>query len=433
VHDSYFDSQNFLSPVSGISYLPAMKFSLILLLFTGLHSVAQDTNIVNPMARDSNLIRPVTNDGTIGKSPFFVRTSGPMPYLEYGPGDDRLGGAKMSYLDSNLILVVVDSFATDYKVQLSKNHSGYIQKANTKRDSSTIKKPYYLSGSCKVYGDQQQDYISVQLDERLPYRSQQTLAPSGLTVDIFGATSNTNWITQTGTAKEIKNVWYEQMEDDLIRIHIQLQHQQQWGHYISYDSASKKLLIRIKRQPSLRSRNLTIAIDAGHGGANTGASGKTTKILEKEYTLKFANELNKRLKRKGYRVFMTRTADVDISMIDRALMLRARNPDLLVSLHLNSSANAAIRGTSTYYRYIGFRPLTEAILNRMLALGLSNFGNVGAFNFALSGPTEYPNCLVEIAFLSNEEDEKLITDPKFQKRVAKQIQKGLKDWIKRLD
>ena len=114
-------------------------------------------------------------------------------------------------------------------------------------------------------------------------------------------------------------------------------------------------------------------------------------------------------------------------------MLRAVNPDLLLSLHLNSSANATIRGTSTYYRYIGFRTLTEAILQRMLALGLSNFGNVGAFNFALSGPTEYPNCLVEIAFLSNEEDEKLIADPKFQKRVAKQIQKGVKDWLRKLD
>jgi N-acetylmuramoyl-L-alanine amidase len=410
-----------------------MKVSLILILFAGLHSLAQDTNIVSSKIRDSSVARQVPGDTIIGKSSFFVRSSGPMPYVEYGLGDDRLGGAKMTYLDSNLLLLVVDSSATDYKVQLSKNHSGYIQKTNTKTDSTTTRKPYYLSGSWKVYGDQQQDYISIQLDERLPYRSQQTLAPAGLTIDIFGATSNTNWITQTGTAKEIKNVWYEQVEDDLIRVHIQLVHQQHWGHYISYDSASKKLLIRIKRQPSLKSKNLTIAIDAGHGGANTGASGKNTKILEKEYTLRFANELNKRLKRKGYRVFMTRTSDVDISMIDRALMLRAQNPDLLVSLHLNSSANAGIRGTSTYYRYIGFRPLSEKILNRMLAIGLANFGNVGAFNFALSGPTEYPNCLVEIAFLSNEEDEKLIADPKFQKRVAKQIQKGLKDWIRKLD
>ncbi|WP_458921961.1 N-acetylmuramoyl-L-alanine amidase family protein [Flavitalea antarctica] len=410
-----------------------MKFSLILLLFIGFHTMAQDTNTVRPVIHDSITGQQVVRDTGITKLPFLVRTSGPMPYLEYGRGDDRLGGAKMTYLDSNLLLLVVDSFATDYKVQLSEKHTGYIPKTNTKPDSVTTRKPYYLSASWKVYGDQHHDYISIQLDERLPYRSQQTLAPSGLTIDIFGATSNTNWITQTGTAKEIRNAWYEQLEDDLLRVHVQLAHQQHWGHYISYDSASKKLIIRIKRQPSLKAKNLTIAIDAGHGGTNTGAMGKNTKITEKEYTLRFANELSKRLKRKRYQVYMTRTADVDISMIDRALMLRARNPDLLLSLHLNSSANAAIRGTSTYYRYIGFRPLSEKVLSRMLAMGLANFGNVGAFNFALSGPTEYPNCLVEIAFLSNDEDEKLIADPKFQKRVAKQIQRGVKDWLRKLD
>ena len=338
----------------------------------------------------------------------------------------------MTYLDSNLLLKVVDSLNTDYKVQLSHTHTAFISKANTKRDSITTSRPYFLSASWKVYGDNVHDFVTIALDERLPYRSQHGLDPSSITVDLYGVTSNTNWITQTGTAKEIKNVWYDQIEDDVMRIHIELKHKQHWGHYISYDSTSKKLVIRIKRQPSLKAKNLFIAIDAGHGGSNTGAAGKTTSILEKEYTLKFANELNKRLQRKGITTFMTRTTDVDISMIDRALMLRAQDPDLLISLHLNSSANASVKGVSTYYRYIGFRPLSETILQRMLRLGLTNFGNVGAFNFALSGPTEYPNCLVEIAFLSNAEDEKKIMDRKFQKRVAKQIHRGVKDWLKKL-
>ena len=65
----------------------------------------------------------------------------------------------------------------------------------------------------------------------------------------------------------------------------------------------------------------------------------------------------------------------------------------------------------------------------MLELGLNNFGNVGAFNFSLSGPTEYPNCLVEVAFLSNEEDEQRILDPKFHKEVARKIAKGIEDWL----
>lgn len=362
---------------------------------------------------------------------FFVRTTGPMPFMEYGLGDDRLGGAKMTYLDTNLILKVVDSSGSDYKVQLSKYHSAYISKANVKTDSGSVEKPYYLTSSFRIYGDEKHDYVSVAMQERLPYRAIQQISPSRIAVDIFGVTSNTNWITQVETASEIKNVWYEQTEDDVMRVFIDLKHPQHWGYFIYYDSTGKRLMVRVKRQPSsLKPRHLFVAIDAGHGGTNSGAAGGTSKVLEKEYTLKFAKALEKYMKRKGVKIYMTRNEDAELSMPDRSLALRQQDPDLLISLHLNSSGNPNIKGVSTYYRYIGFRTLSQAILKRMLQLELDNFGNVGAFNFALSGPTEYPNCLVEIAFLSNIDDEKKILDPKFHKSVAKKIYRGLRDWGK---
>ena len=130
---------------------------------------------------------------------------------------------------------------------------------------------------------------------------------------------------------------------------------------------------------------------------------------------------------------MTREADSSLDMIQRTQMLREQDPDMLISIHLNSSSNTEVKGVSTYYRYIGFRPLSQHILDRMLQLGLNNFGNVGSYNFSLRGPTEYPNCLVEVAFLSNEEDEKKILSEDFHKAVAKKIYKGIRDWLKRLD
>ena len=65
----------------------------------------------------------------------------------------------------------------------------------------------------------------------------------------------------------------------------------------------------------------------------------------------------------------------------------------------------------------------------MLKLGLPEFGNIGSFNFALCGPTQYPNCLVEVAFLSNKEDELLIKDPAFHRAVANAIVAGIKEWL----
>ena len=127
---------------------------------------------------------------------------------------------------------------------------------------------------------------------------------------------------------------------------------------------------------------------------------------------------------------MTRTSDVDVLNADRVLYLQKEMPDLLISLHLNSSENKAVKGVSTYYKHIGFKPLTTAILDRMLELNLNEFGNIGNFNFALSAPTDYPNALVEIAFISNTDDEKKIMDPRFQRAAAKKIYRGIKDWIK---
>jgi N-acetylmuramoyl-L-alanine amidase len=365
---------------------------------------------------------------------FLARTIGPLPFLEYGLGEDRLGGAKMTFLDSNVILKIVDSTGLKYKVQLSKYHAAYIDKANVERLGNLRQRLYYLTSSWKVFGDDKYDYVTVNLDEKLPYSSRQQINPSRIVVDIFGATSNTNWITQLKTSKEIKNAYYEQVEDDVFRVTVELKHVQHWGHTLYYDSMGKRLVLRIKRQPALADiKKLKIAIDAGHGGDNSGASGVAVKGLEKTYTLIYAKELQAALKKAGVKsTFMTRTKDTTLDMPSRILALREYNPDILISIHFNSAGIDTVRGTSTYYRYIGFRPLTTAVLNQMLGLGLKEYGNVGNFNFSLSGPTDYPNCLVEVAFLSNKEDEKKIINAKFQKAVANKIYLGIKDWLSAL-
>ena len=369
-------------------------------------------------------------------SVWWARTTGKLPFMEYGIGDDRLGGAKLGYLDSNILVKIVDSFNADYKIRLSANHSAYIAKTSVmpfyKEALHPVAHNPRLSGNMKVYGDSANDYVTINLDERLPYHGFQLTDPSRVAVDIYGVTSNTNWITQLRTTKEIRNTWYEQVEDDVLRIYIQLKHPQHWGFGLGYDSTGKKLVIRIKRQPPLLDiRKLRIALDAGHGGDNLGASGVTSHVLEKDYTLIIAGEVQKTLKKMGVQhIFMTRTKDTALSMPERMEMLKAFGPDLLVSIHLNSASSDTVQGTSTYYRYIGFRPLSEAILSRMLSLKLKEYGNVGNFNFALNGPTEYPNALVEVAFLSNPEDEKKILSPKFHKAVARMICLGIVDWLK---
>lgn len=372
-----------------------------------------------------------------GYPSFWARTAGKLPALAYGLGEDRLGGAKMGYLDTNVLLKVVDTAKSMFQVQLSKNRFAYIDKQFIVVDTNALDKPLtlfpYTSNSIIAKGDSLFDYVSIRLPEKLPYQSWMDINPSKINIDIYGVASNTNWITQLSSLQEVKNVYYHQVDDDILRVTIELQHKQHWGYALHYSNKGLELMVR--RPPAnLDLTQMVIAIDAGHGGTNVGADGICTKVLEKNATLLFAKALEQHLQDAGIEnVLMTRTSDSTFDNKDRIMWLQSQLPHVVISLHLNSSGSPLINGTSTYYKHIGFRPLTQSILARMLELGLNEFGNVGSFNFALSQPTEFPSCLVEIAFLSNLDDEQKIINPDFQKDVAKKIHAGLQDWIRRIE
>ena len=351
-----------------------------------------------------------------------------MAHLEYGLGDDRLGGAKIGYIDSNIVLKIIGKVGSHYKVQLAKNRTAYIPDELVTLLPKGSFTPESLTAKINVYGDEKYDYLKVALTAKLPYQSFQMTDPSKIVVDIFGATNNTNWITQLQTSKEIKNIDYEQIADDIFRISISLKHTQHWGHLIYYNGNS--LVIKIKQQPdTLLLKNLIIAVDAGHGGSNTGAVGATG-TYEKEVTLALALKLQKALEKEGAKVIMTRTSEQFFDNKERILFYRDSLPDLLLSLHLNSSEDPfRAGGTSTYYRYIGFRNLSLDIYKRMLELGLKDYGNTGSFNFILNSPTEYPNALIETLFLSNLEEESKILDETFQQRMTDKIVLGIKDFL----
>lgn len=363
--------------------------------------------------------------------PSYIRTSGKLPQLAYSSGEDRLGSAKMGYIDSAITLRVSDTLKNLYKVQLSASRYAFIEKNYTEAVNDTILKPA-LCESWRVKGGDEFDSVSISLSGRVAYKSWMEINPSTIKVELYNTQSNTNWITQLSSAKAVKNVWYEQVESDIVQITIELVKKQHYGYSIGYNGRS--LLLKIRRVPLVPDiRKMTIAIDAGHGGTNTGASGTTSGISEKNYTLLIAKELQKILKKQKIKVLMVRETDTTIDNKDRVLWAQQNNPDVFISFHLNSSGRNTARGVSTYYKHVAYRSFTQSILKRLLAIkNLEEFGNIGSFNFQPVQPTDYPSCLVEVAFLSNEQDEKMILDPKFRYKVAYQVYLGITDWVKQL-
>jgi N-acetylmuramoyl-L-alanine amidase len=361
-------------------------------------------------------------------APNIAVTKGKLAHLLFGLGEDRLGGAKIGYLDSMVMLNIIGKVGSNYKVRLSKYHTAFIPDDLVQFLPKGNFVPESLTDTWRVYGDSAYDYVNIGLFARLPYQSFQLIDPSKIVVDIYGATNNTNWITQLENIQEIKNVYYEQIEDEVFRVVIELKHPQHWGHLIYYKGNT--LVIKVRRQPRELSLNkLIIAVDAGHGGSNTGAGGPTGSS-EKELTLAVALKLQKTLEQLGAKVIMTRTTEKFVDNKDRIIFYRDSLPDLLLSVHLNSSSDPIhVGGTSTYYRYIGFRPLSRDIYKRMQELGLKEYGNTGSFNFMLNSPIEYPNALVEMLFLSNPEEEMKILDEGFQQQVADKIVLGIEDFL----
>jgi N-acetylmuramoyl-L-alanine amidase len=361
-------------------------------------------------------------------APDVAITKGRLAHLLFGLGDDRLGGAKIGYIDSAVLLHVIGKVGSEYKIRLAKNRTAYIPDDLVDFLPKGTFTPESLTDKWTVYGDKDFDYVQLGLFTRLPYQSFQLVDPSKIVVDVFGATNNTNWITQLENTKEIKNVFYEQQEDEVFRITIELKHAQHWGHMIYYKGNS--LVIKIKHQPeNLSLNNLTIAVDAGHGGSNTGAGGPTGSS-EKMLALAVSLKLQKTLEKAGAKVIMTRTTEKFFDNKERILFFRDSMPDLLISIHLNSSGDPIrVTGTSTFYRYVGFRNLSNAIYKHMLELGLKEHGNNSSFNFMLNSPIEYPNALVETLFLSNPEDEMKMMDEGFQQQIADKIVLGIKDFL----
>jgi N-acetylmuramoyl-L-alanine amidase len=362
----------------------------------------------------------------------YAITTGKMPALFMGLGTDRLGGAKFGYIDTSVLIKVTGRIGEMCRVKLAGETIAWINKSNiTLLPSAYVPPSQPISSSFSVSGKDNFDYVKISLPERLPYTSNIEINPNRIELDVYGLSSNTNWITQLKSATEVKNIYYRQISSDVLRLIVELNHKQCWGYAVYYEN--NRLVLKIKHQPAkLKLSQLCIALDAGHGGSDNGAIGSTG-LLEKDVNLLMVMKLKQALEKKGVKVILTRPDDSLRNNTDKWLALIPRNPDILLSIHNNSIGNSdpmLVKGTSTYYKYIGFRPLSVYLYDELLHCGLSEFGNIGSFNFTLNSPTEFINTLLELAFMSNPEDEMKLMDSKFQDMLVENIVKGLETFLK---
>lgn len=408
-------------------------------VFQGQYTVQpNDTQITGPIelsiaAGDSSAVQTVKAkiEFLSESAPFMVQTKDGA-YLNYGLGTDRLGGTKINSLDAGIKLQVIGRVNDMYKVRLSRNTIAWIPDSYTEKLPEGTFPAESLTGSWSVSTDGNFDYLVVGLSERLPYAITEDVDLHRINVDLFGAACNTNWITQLKGEKEIANVSYKQVEDDVFRVVVDLKNSQIWGYSVSYRGNS--LVIKVKHRPeSLKLKNLTIAVDAGHGEPWNGAR-TTSGVKEQDLTKDMAEHLKKVLESKGAKVILTRPGIENTSMADRKAAALNAGADILISIHCNAGGSPfTAKGTSTYYRHLSHRPLSVFMLESILPMDVANFGNVGNFNFSLNQPTEYLTVLVETLFLSSPEDSAKILDKHFRDEMMERTAWGLEKFLASVD
>ena len=215
-----------------------------------------------------------------------------------------------------------------------------------------------------------------------------------------------------------------------------------------------------------------IVVDAGHGGKDPGAVGPSG-VKEKDVNLAMALVVAKKLEQElGCEVILTRKADVFLPLEERTAIANRVGADLFISIHANASPNALVRGVETYYLNFSRSDRAAAVAARENGTSLKQVGELELILFDLmanskinessrlakeihssmvrqlsanfdgirdhgvrQGPfyvlvgANMPSVLVEAGYISNAEEELLLTQPQFHERTAKAIVEGVRNFI----
>jgi N-acetylmuramoyl-L-alanine amidase len=225
-------------------------------------------------------------------------------------------------------------------------------------------------------------------------------------------------------------------------------------------------------------RPLIVAIDAGHGGQDPGAIGPSGK-REKDVTLAIARELARQINvTPGLKAFLVRDSDMFLPLPRRSQLARAAKADIFISIHADAAENRAAKGSSVYVlslrgassqraRWLADKEnaadliggagahkpdntlasvlldLTQSgqmrasedaaghVLSGLKSIGNNHKPSIERANFSVLRTSDMPAMLVETAFISNPDEERRLTDPHYQRTVARAVLDGVNTYFTR--
>ncbi|MBC8122168.1 MAG: N-acetylmuramoyl-L-alanine amidase [Gemmatimonadaceae bacterium] len=274
--------------------------------------------------------------------------------------------------------------------------------------------------------------LIIPLEMPLPYTVRQE--ESRLVVTVWGAEAQTDLIRFEAGDPLIRSVQWELEGSEGVRFYIDLREPRQWGYQVRYEGPVLVVGVRSSPKRARGLADLTVMLDPGHGGTQTGSLGPTG-IAEKTVNLQIALRLRDRLQKSGATVLMTRTDDRTVSLEARTRQLEAQTPTVFLSLHNNALPDGANPlkqyGTSVYWYHMQSRALAESLHHQLVRdLGRPDYGLYWD-SLAVIRPTLAPAVLLELGFMIHPEEYLLLNTPTFQERISRAIVRGLEDWLQK--
>ena len=240
---------------------------------------------------------------------------------------------------------------------------------------------------------------------------------------------------------------------------------------------STTYVVRKTPKAKVSNRKPIIVIDAGHGGKDPGTIGNYARSKEKNITLSYAKELAKQLGNTGrYKVYLTRDSDIFIPLRKRVEMARRKKADMFISLHANSISDSSVSGFSIYtlsekssdkqaallakkenhadiISGVNFSGASEDIMKTLIDLsqretmnGSSRFANMAIDSvskssikilqnthrfagFAVLAAPDMVSTLIEIGYLSNKSEEKLMNSLGYKRRLTGSLVQAIDEYF----